>query len=86
VNKTYELRRARRAVIVLLVALPVMFVAGRATAPRVTVRDLESRPIAGALPSGVERFHDAGEQVTCWRRDTALACLPDRLLAEAAQP
>jgi len=85
-NLHFELRRARRAVIVLLVALPVMFVAGRATAPRTTVRDVEAMPATRALPSGVERFHDASEQVTCWRRDTALACLPDRLLAEAAQP
>lgn len=69
----------------ILVVLVAAVVAGRVTAPRLTVRAVESAPVPRALPANVERFHDAEEEVTCWRPigSGGISCLPDQWLASA---
>jgi hypothetical protein len=38
-------------------------------------------PVPRALPEGVTKFHDASDEVTCWKIDdrfgNAISCLPD---------
>ena len=75
------------AVVSLSIVLTLLaaVVAGRATAPRFSVRDAEATPIPRVLPIGVQRFHDAQEGVTCWRVEGSggISCLPDQWLASA---
>ena len=68
------------------------FIAGRLTAPTVVaaLSEAHATPVPRALPEGIEKFHDASEDVTCWmlhqyRYDgpISLACLPDQWLASA---
>jgi hypothetical protein len=78
----------------LLLAMPVAFVAGRATDPsRFTIRQAEAAPAPRDLPAGIVRLHDASNEVTCWLvsgrvadsgyATTGLSCLPDQWLASA---
>jgi hypothetical protein len=76
-----------RAVLLFAVLL-ISFIGGRATSPgRVTIREAEATPVASELPYGIERFHDASNEVTCWTahgyRENGLSCLPDQWLASA---
>lgn len=80
--------RARLVVTVLLAALPVGFLLGRALGPAGPVGEVQAAPVPMALPPGVTRFHDPGEEVTCWLLASShgvggLSCLPDAWLASA---
>lgn len=74
-----------------LLVLLAAFIAGRCSAPLLdgvtTIRQAEAAPVPRALPANVDRFHDASEEVTCWRLQNAtgsgLSCLPDQWLASA---
>lgn len=85
--------RARTIVMILVMLIPVAFVAGWTTTPDhakgPTVRDIEGVPVPRELPAAVERFHDAAEGVTCWRTNVGystgegISCLPDQWLLTA---
>ncbi len=80
-------RPFRLRMMIMLALLPVAFIAGRVTEPnRFTIRQAEATPVPSALPIGVDTFHDASEEVTCWRIERGLSCLPDQWLASAKAP
>lgn len=63
------------------------FFLGTETGPAVVAAarsDHGVRPEPHALPLDVTKFHDASEEVTCWRREGGgISCLPDQWLASA---
>jgi hypothetical protein len=80
-------------VTLVFVLLVMAFVTGRVTAPgRETIREAEAAPVPSALPGNVTTFHDASNEVTCWRAvqsgpqfstQVSISCLPDQWLASA---
>lgn len=86
-NRRADDRPRRLAVMCVFAAIVCSFVAGRLTGRSLaeTVRQAEGRPSPAALPEGIDRIHDASEEVTCWIDRTAgsLSCLPDQWLASA---
>jgi hypothetical protein len=81
--------RPRRAKVLFAIAFAaIVYFTGYATGPAVTqaLHDEAQRnahPVPRALPEGVSKFHDASEEVTCWREDASISCLPDQWLASA---
>ncbi len=85
-------RPHRLVVMILLALLPVAFVGGQLTGTGFTqaVREANAAPVPRALPDGITKFHDASDEVTCWRASdpmraqgnvASIACLPDAALA-----
>jgi hypothetical protein len=88
--------RPRRVHVLTVIACLAIVVAGAylggvATGPSVVAameeqREQDTRPVPRALPEGITKFHDATEEVTCWRTNrsnSSIACLPDQWLATA---
>jgi hypothetical protein len=73
----------------LLMVVSVAFQVGRVTATVVIAAARDEKPIPRALPDDVVKFHDASEEVTCWKlnngygRDVGISCLPDQWLASS---
>jgi hypothetical protein len=83
-----SLRRILVASFLLAVA-SVAFQMGRITATDAVAAVRDEKPIPRALPDDVVKFHDASEEVTCWKlnngygRDVGISCLPDQWLASS---
>jgi hypothetical protein len=85
-NRLFDLWPSATTWLVLITLLPLTFVLGRVTGPAFeTLREAEATPVPQALPGDITTFHDASEDVTCWRiaGSSGLACLPDQWLASA---
>jgi len=91
-NRRSDDRPDRVWIMAVLVLLLFAFLVGTCSGPVLVdgaTKEANAGPAARPLPDGIETFHDASNEVTCWRQKgnygawISVSCLPDAWLAGA---